>query len=207
LNLRREKLTLQYLTKQKSIPDNPAYTCVFEPNYTPLFEAKPSVIPTLGVKVKELLLDTGIQFECIDKSSLSPVPPWLLKPPEFIYTLRNIGTKSQVPPDLFKSKLNVLLADFDGFQRIYTDGSKAGPAVAAAAMSGPKLLVKRLTNNSSIFSAEARGILLALSIIEFAARDEFLILIDSLSCLQSIENQKLHHPPILEIIVALHQLW
>jgi hypothetical protein len=82
LNLRREKLTLQCITKLKSTPDNPAYTCVFEPNYTLLFKANPSVIPTLGVRVKELLLDSLIQFECIDKSSsLSPVPPWLLKPP------------------------------------------------------------------------------------------------------------------------------
>jgi ribonuclease HI len=206
LNLRREKLTLQYITKLKSTPENPAYTCVFEPNYTLLFEAKPSVIPTLGVRVRELLLDTGIKFECIDKSSVSHIPPWLLKPPEFIYALRDIGTKSNVPPDIFKSTLNQILADFDGFQRIYTDGSKAGAAVAAAAMSGPKLLVKRLPNSSSIFSAEARGILLALSIIEFSARDEFLILTDSLSCLQSIENRKLDHPLILKIVVTVHQL-
>ena len=206
LILRREKLTLQYITKLKSTPDNPAYTCVFEPKYTLLFEAKPFVIPTLGVRVKDLLSDTGIRFECIEKSSLSPVPPWLLKIPTFIYALHDIGTKSEVPPDLFKLKLNELLADFDSFQRIYTDGSKVGAAVAAAAMTGPTLLVNRLPNSSSILSAEARGILLALSIIESSAHDEFLILTDSFSCLQSIENRKLDHPLILEIVVTVHQL-
>ena len=75
-------------------------------------------------------------------------------------------------PDLFKSNLNEFLSDFDGFQRIYTDGSKA---VVETAMSGPTLLVKHLPKNSSIFSAEAQRILLALSIIQFSAHDEFLI--------------------------------
>jgi hypothetical protein len=42
------------------------------------------------------LLDTGIQFECINKSTLSPVPPWLLNPPEFNYALRDLGTKSEL---------------------------------------------------------------------------------------------------------------
>ena len=61
LILRREKLTLQYITKLKSTPDNPAYTCVFEPKYTLLFEAKPFITPTLGVRVKDLLSDTEIR--------------------------------------------------------------------------------------------------------------------------------------------------
>ena len=68
--------------KLKSIPDNPTYNCVFEPYYI------------LGFVVKELLLYSRIQFDCIDKSSLSPVPPWLLKPPEFVYAQHDIGTKS-----------------------------------------------------------------------------------------------------------------
>ena len=80
LILRREKLTLQYITKLKSSPDNPAYTCVFEPKYTLLFEAKPFVIPTLGVRVKDLLSDTGIRFECVEKSSLT-CPPLALENP------------------------------------------------------------------------------------------------------------------------------
>ncbi len=88
-----------------------------------------------------MMLATVIHFDCIDESRFSPVPPWLLNPPKFIYALRDLGTKSKVPPDFFKSKLNEILADFDSYQRIYIDGSKYGTAVAAAAMSSPKLLV------------------------------------------------------------------
>ena len=44
---------------------------------------------------------------------------------EFIYVPRDIDTKFEVHPDVFKLKLNEILADSDGFQRTYTDGSKA----------------------------------------------------------------------------------
>lgn len=39
-----------------------------------------------------------------------------------------------------------------------------------------------------------------------SANESFLILSDSLSCLQSIENRKLNHPLILEIIITIHRL-
>jgi kelch-like protein 2/3 len=63
-----------------------------------------------------------------------------------------------------------------------------------------------LPDGSSIFSAEARAILLALNIIDMSGNERFIIMSDSLSCLQSIENQKLNHPLILEILTFTHQL-
>jgi len=206
LCLRREKLSLQYVTKLRSNPENPTYQCVLEPSFVLLFEARPSVIPSLGIRIKQQMADTGIKWDCIAKFEFSPIPPWILKPPAFIFDVHTIGSKSEVTPEIFQSKVNEILATYDGFQRIYTDGSKAGTAVSAAAISGPRLSLKRLPDNSSIFSAEARAILLSLNIVRFSANDRFLILSDSLSCLQSIENQKLNHPSILEIIIHIHQL-
>ena len=40
LTLRREKLALQYSTKLKSCPSNPAYDCTFNPKYKQHFERK-----------------------------------------------------------------------------------------------------------------------------------------------------------------------
>jgi len=62
-------------------------------------------------------------------------------------------------------KLNELLSQYDGCTRIFTDGSKSGEAVGSAAIVVSGLCMKRLPNNSSIFSAEARVILLALDMI------------------------------------------
>jgi hypothetical protein len=47
--LKREKLALQYIVKLKSNPNNPAYASVFQPDFKPLFIAKPNVIATLGM--------------------------------------------------------------------------------------------------------------------------------------------------------------
>jgi kelch-like protein 2/3 len=156
--------------------------------------------------MKQPMSDTGIKFDCIAKFSFSPVPPWTLKPPVFIFAVHNIGSKAEIPPEVFKSKVSEILINFEGYQRIYTDGSKADTAVASAAISGARLSIKRLPDSSSIFSAEARAILLALNIVDMSANKRFLILSDSLSCLQSIENRKLNHPLILEIIIFIHRL-
>jgi ribonuclease HI len=206
LDLRRHKLTLQYVIKLKSNPANPTHKCVFEPSFKLLFEARPSVIPSLGVRVKQHLSDSGIRLDCVALTCISPVAPWLLKPPEFIYDLHDSGSKSEVPPYIFQSTLNLILSELDGYTRLYTDGSKYGPSVAAAAICGTRIFIKRLPNNSSIFSAEARAILLALDAIDMVNSDRFVLLTDSMSCLQSIENRKLNQPLILDIAVRIHRL-
>jgi len=106
LILRKEKLTLQYITKLKSTSDNVPYTFVFELNCALFFEAKNSLIPTLRVWMKDLLLDTRIQFKCVDKSHLSLITCFSLayQKTSRIH-LSDICTKSDVPPDVFKSKL------------------------------------------------------------------------------------------------------
>jgi ribonuclease HI len=83
---------------------------------------------------------------------------------------------------------------------------KKGSAVSAAAVTKGTVLVSRLPNHASIFSAESRAVLLALNIIEQATCNHFLILSDSLSCLKAIENRKVQNPLILEILAFLHQL-
>jgi len=58
-------------------------------------------------------------------------------------------------------------------------------------------------NNSSIFSAEARWILLALDMIHWSISSH-LFLSDSLSCLQSLQNRDLSRPLIAEILCRAH---
>ena len=45
LTTRRLKLSLNYVLKLKSLPENPAYSCVFEPENTKLFEESESKVP------------------------------------------------------------------------------------------------------------------------------------------------------------------
>jgi hypothetical protein len=66
--------------------------------------------------------------------------------------------------------------------------------------------VKRLPNNASIFSADSSAILLALDMISQTSNLKFLILSDSLSCINSIENKDLQNPFIVEISERQHKL-
>jgi len=80
---------------------------------------------------------------------------------------------------VYQSKFNELLSQYDVYTRIFADGSKSGEAVESAAIVASRVCKKRLPNNSSIFSAEARGILLALDMILRSTDSQLLFLSDS----------------------------
>jgi ribonuclease HI len=116
-----------------------------------------------------------------------------------------VGHKNEIAPDLCKSKFREILQAFDVYEHIYTDASKDGSAVAAAALSRLGTRVKRFPDDASIFSGEAQAILLALDMAEQAGCEQVLIMVDSLSCLQSIENRHLSNALVLEIIMWVHE--
>jgi hypothetical protein len=137
----------------------------------------------------------------------SAVPPWLLRSAAVIDSLHQLGSKSEMAPNLFRSKLNEMLAVFDGYERIYTDASKDSAAVEAATVSRLGIRVKRLPNVASIFFGEAGAILVALDMAEQASSGKLLVMLDSLSCVRSIENRHSYNPRILEIHVRVHGLF
>jgi hypothetical protein len=100
LQLRRQKLALQYVVKRENNQRNPAYASVFLPNFKPLFEARPSVIPTLGLRMHQTLSDCIIELGCIAQYSIPSSLPWLLRRPCFDYTLYSLGSKWETLPDL-----------------------------------------------------------------------------------------------------------
>jgi len=66
--------------------------------------------------------------------------------------------QNNVNVTVYQSKFNEFLSQYDVYNRIFTDGSKSGEAVGSAAIVAFRLCKKRPPNNSSMFSAEARGI-------------------------------------------------
>jgi hypothetical protein len=73
--LRSQKLALQYIVKLKSNPGNPAYPSVFQPNYMALFDAKPNIIPTLGLRLGQALSESGVNLTCIAPCLIPSTPP------------------------------------------------------------------------------------------------------------------------------------
>jgi hypothetical protein len=184
--------------KLKSNPGNPAYSSVFQPNYTALFDAKPNFVPTRELRLRQALSESRANLSVIAQRLIPSTPPWLFHTPGCNYALYNVGKKSNTTPDLYLSLYMKLVSEnYEGYNKIFTDGSKQG--ICVAAVSHDKVLVKRLPNHASIFSAEAIAILLALDIINQSTEQCFLILSDSLSSVNAVENRNLENPLVVEI--------
>ena len=88
LGARRGKLSLQYATKIKSLPNHPAHNAVFDNTYMKLFDARPSAIRTFGLRIKQLLTASNIDFSYILKTASHFIlPPWCIKPPKIVLDL------------------------------------------------------------------------------------------------------------------------
>ena len=98
-------------------------------------------------------------------------------------------------------KFKEIVENFSEYEQIYTDGSKQGDRVGAAALipNGAQKSI-RLLNKSSIYSAELRALLLALELIEGSTKKHFIIFSDSLSAMQALKNPHPDHPLVGEIL-------
>ena len=78
---RRERLSIQYALKLKSMSKHPARKSIFQLKYSTKFTDKPSAIPTFGIRINKLLQDIPI----IELSDIAddhkPEPVWTIKQP------------------------------------------------------------------------------------------------------------------------------
>jgi ribonuclease HI len=203
LSLRRTKLALQYVTQLKANPSNPAYNCVFSLKCQQAFNCRPHVIPPFGIRMLPYIADLDIDLQCIAPVKVCPIPPWILKQPHIILDLHN-NLKADTCPDIMRSRFLELMHHFQASVPIYTDGSKSDEAVAAAAVSQQQSLSLRLPHEASIFSAELKGLSLALDIVKRFKYTDVIIFSDSLSVIQAIASQKLLNPLVLEVVLKFH---
>jgi ribonuclease HI len=206
LAMRRTRLSYLYILKLKSNINNPAYNNTFHPHYQTLFQRKPKTVPTFGIRALKLVHDLSMDLSTIAPYCLPSVPPWMCKLPTFCFSLQ-MGNKASTPPAILKQNFYQLLSVYAGFVQIYTDGSKEGNSVAAAMIYRHNSVVTaRLPDHSSIFSAEAHAILLALDFIDRLDSCKFVVFSDSLSCLQAMHNVKWASPLIRHILEKCHLL-
>ena len=66
---------MNYVLKLKTCPNSPAYSCVFEPPNSKLFE-KSKLTPPLGLRVLPLFQDLKIDLGVVDDVTVSDTPPW-----------------------------------------------------------------------------------------------------------------------------------
>ena len=81
LTTRQVKLSLNYVLKLKSLPENPAYSCVFEPENTKLFEKLESKVPPLGIHILPHLEKSKLNINLVDDAPSLDIIPWKLPVP------------------------------------------------------------------------------------------------------------------------------
>jgi len=196
---RRTRLALLYAIKLRSTPANPAFDTVFNPKYSDIFATKTSAVPTFGIRVKSLIDDMNIDINQIATYRLPDIPIWDMNVPTILYDLR-VGKKSEVYPTDFLSHFHVIQDKYNEYQFIYTDGSKDDARVGCAAVYGRQFLRERLPDTASVYTAELHAICIAMHHIINSQGNRFVLCVDSMSCLQAIENLHVEHPIVLEIL-------
>ena len=126
-------------------------------------------------------------------------PPWLNPKSTFNFEFTQYK-KSETNALLIQQHFAEIRSVISKYSTIYTDGSKDGDRVASAAVFGQQVYSARLPSASSIFSAEATAIRLALKFVASSEKSKFMICSDSLSCLLAIESCKIQNPFILKIV-------
>ena len=88
-----------------------------------------------------------------------------MKQPEILFDLHS-GKKSQSNPHILKNYFRKMHSRYKNYQQIYTDGSKEDSKVGCAVISDNHSNMQRIPDDSSIFTAEAKAVDLALDCIE-----------------------------------------
>ena len=161
---RREKLSLQYALRLAANQSNPAHEVTFPPNYVNLYEQKPKAIKSFGIRISPLLESTNIKPQNIEKHFTPNIPAWCMKSPEILFDLHS-RKKSESNPNILKDDFRKMQSRYKNYQQIYTDGSKEDSKVGCAVISDNHSNMQRIPDDSSILTAEAKAIDLALDFI------------------------------------------
>jgi hypothetical protein len=172
---------------------------VFNPKLQDNFLLRPKTIPTFGIRIRSLREDLEIEPCQIENMRLPHIPIWDMMEPTILYGLR-AGKKSDVRPSECRSRFHIIQNKYDDHQFIYTDGSKEGDRVGCAVVCGRQCVMERLPDLASIYTAELRTIYLTLSHFIASTEEKCILCVDSLSCLQAIENLDIENPLVLSIL-------
>jgi len=108
--------------------------------------------------------------------------------------------KEDTPPEIYRSRFHELCSQYDGFHRLYTDGSKIGDQVASAAIARNRSKTVRLPDKASISRAELYAITLAMDFIRHSKDTKFIVFSDSMSSLEALNGFKIEVDLVLNII-------
>ena len=170
---------MQYAIRLAANPSNPAHEVTFPPNYVDLYEQKPKAIKSFGIRISPLIVSANIKQQNIKKHFIPNIPAWCMKPPEILFDL-HFGKKFESNPHILKDDFGKMQSYYKKYQQIYTDWSKEDSKVGCAVISDNHSNMQRIPDDSSIFTAEAKAVDLALDFISTCDADNKFIIFSDL---------------------------
>ena len=165
------------------------------------------VIRPLGIRIKEHLEGSNILIEDINDDDIYDIPPWELSSSTVNLTLHS-SSKSETHNSEYRQRFLEVNDCYENknFVPVYTDGSKADNYVSSSAVFPVDSFKVNLHEHTSIFTAEAVALKLAVQHIQREAIRKSVIYSDSLSCLQALQKKNMDNPILREIIHILSYL-
>ena len=102
---------LNYVLKLKSLPENPAYSYVFEPENTKLFEESESKVPPLGIRILPHLEKSTLNLNLVDDASPLDIIPWKLSVPVVRFDLTSFK-KATTNPEIYEQLYLQLISEY-----------------------------------------------------------------------------------------------
>ena len=133
LTTRRLKLSLNYVLKLKYLPENPAYSCVFEAENIQLFEESESKVPPLGIRILSHLEKSKLNLNLVDDAPSLDIVPWKFSVPAVRLDLANLK-KDTTNRKYINSSICNLSQNILHQNLFFTDGSETEEGVTAAAV-------------------------------------------------------------------------
>ena len=209
LELRRQKLSLQYAVKVSSHPKNPVYKNIFQIPETikKIATKNENIIKPFGLRIQDNLKEIEFTENDTINYYIPETPYWQILVPDINLKLSE-NTKSKTDPEnYYQQYYEILKKDYIEYERIFTDGSKDDKSTSSASISfNPKIPEKseKIPSNATIFTAEANAIDIAINNISKSENKNFLIITDSLSCLMALKSPNEKNPIILKLKQKIH---
>ena len=127
-----------------------------------------------------------------------------MKQPEIPFDLHS-RKKSESNPHTLKDDFRRLKSRYKNYQEVHTDGSKEDSKVGCAVISDNHSNIQRIPDDSSIFTAEAKAVDLALDFISTCDAN-IIIFSDSLSELKAMNHTSSKNPQIQKLLEKCHEL-
>ncbi|KAI5738828.1 hypothetical protein M8J77_011653 [Diaphorina citri] len=206
LPLRREKLTMNYVSKIASCPLNPVHTLLITPNFdVNLFP--PNKPPPLCVRFRNIPTFSAVILNSIFLPYIKPLPPWSFDVPTFDNSLGS-DKKDNISSVAFQQHFRDLLySKYAHFTPCYTDGSKSVNGTSCAySINNLIVLSTSLNQVVCVYSSELIAIHLCLEHLKFLPSSHFLIISDSKSALTALSNNTSDNPIVAKISVTWRKL-